>query len=89
MILKRGRKRILRNYNCHYYHFNISLHFIYYLFVYLFEKRRYGENRPPEKPQRGYFHFVWDALQDKTLIILAVCAAVSIVLGVTVEEDKR
>lgn len=52
------------------------------------QKSSYGENRPPEKPSRGFFSFVWDAVQDKTLIILAVCAGISIGLGVTVEKDK-
>jgi hypothetical protein len=28
-------------------------------------------------------------MQDKTLIILAVCAVISIALGLTVEKDKR
>ena len=52
-------------------------------------KKTYGENRPPKKKQKGFLYFVWDAVQDKTLIILAVCAGISIGLGVTVEENKR
>ena len=52
-------------------------------------KKTYGENRSPKKPQKGFLHFVWDAIQDKTLIILAICAGISIGLGLTVEEDKR
>jgi magnesium-transporting ATPase (P-type) len=53
------------------------------------KKKTYGENRPPKRPQKGFLHFVWDAVQDKTLIILAICAAISIGLGVTVEKEKR
>ncbi|GJN28368.1 hypothetical protein PR202_gb16479 [Eleusine coracana subsp. coracana] len=34
----------------------------------------YGENRYTEKPARSFWSFVWDALQDMTLIILMVPA---------------
>ncbi|GFY98200.1 autoinhibited Ca(2+)-ATPase, isoform 4 [Actinidia rufa] len=39
----------------------------------------YGSNKYTEKPSRSFWMFVWDALHDITLIILIVCAAVSIV----------
>ncbi|KAF9592479.1 hypothetical protein IFM89_015050 [Coptis chinensis] len=45
----------------------------------------YGLNRYVEKPSRGFFMFVWDALQDLTLMILIVCAAVSIGVGLATE----
>ncbi|XP_010523745.1 PREDICTED: putative calcium-transporting ATPase 11, plasma membrane-type [Tarenaya hassleriana] len=45
----------------------------------------YGENRFAEKPARSFLMFVWEALQDITLIILMVCAAVSIGVGVATE----
>jgi Ca2+-transporting ATPase len=50
-------------------------------------KRRqiYGFNRFAEKPSRPFWVYVWDALQDLTLIILMVCAAVSVGVGIATE----
>ncbi|CAN7138136.1 unnamed protein product [Brassica rapa subsp. narinosa] len=45
----------------------------------------FGENRYAEKPPRSFLMFVWEALQDITLIILMVCAVVSIGVGVATE----
>ncbi|KAJ1430018.1 P-type ATPase [Sesbania bispinosa] len=45
----------------------------------------YGVNRYTEKPPRSFLMFVWDALQDLTLIILMVCAVVSIGVGMATE----
>ncbi|KAG2324882.1 hypothetical protein Bca4012_039376 [Brassica carinata] len=45
----------------------------------------YGANRYAEKPARSFLTFVWEALQDVTLIILMVCAVVSIGVGVATE----
>ncbi|KAK7285638.1 hypothetical protein RJT34_20415 [Clitoria ternatea] len=45
----------------------------------------YGVNRYTEKPSRKFLMFVWDALQDLTLIILMVCAVVSIGIGIPTE----
>ncbi|CAO2145518.1 unnamed protein product [Urochloa humidicola] len=45
----------------------------------------YGVNRYAEKPSRGFWMFVWDALQDMTLIILMVCALISAVVGLASE----
>ncbi|KAJ8755563.1 hypothetical protein K2173_022142 [Erythroxylum novogranatense] len=45
----------------------------------------YGYNRFPEKPPRTFFKFVLEALQDLTLIILMICAAVSIGVGIATE----
>ncbi|KAL5810528.1 hypothetical protein ACOSQ4_027096 [Xanthoceras sorbifolium] len=45
----------------------------------------YGINRYTEKPPRTFLMFVWDALQDLTLIILMVCAVVSIGVGLATE----
>ena len=41
-------------------------------------KKIYGLNKYSEKPLTGFWTFVWEALQDLTLIILMVCAVVSI-----------
>uniref|UniRef100_A0A0D9XNX4 Calcium-transporting ATPase n=1 Tax=Leersia perrieri TaxID=77586 RepID=A0A0D9XNX4_9ORYZ len=45
----------------------------------------YGVNRYEEKPSRSFWMFVWDALQDMTLIILIVCALLSIAVGLATE----
>lgn len=45
----------------------------------------YGINRYAEKPSRSFWSFVWDALQDTTLIILMVCALLSVVVGLASE----
>ncbi|XVE90799.1 hypothetical protein DITRI_Ditri20bG0105600 [Diplodiscus trichospermus] len=45
----------------------------------------YGYNRFAEKPARSFWMFVWEALHDLTLIILMVCAAVSIGVGIATE----
>ncbi|MCL7043564.1 hypothetical protein MKW94_012400 [Papaver nudicaule] len=45
----------------------------------------YGSNQFTEKPSRSFLAFVWDALQDLTLIILIVCAVVSIGVGLATE----
>lgn len=45
----------------------------------------YGLNQHAEKPSRSFWMFVWEALHDLTLIILMVCAAVSIGVGIATE----
>ncbi|XP_072955886.1 calcium-transporting ATPase 10, plasma membrane-type-like [Typha angustifolia] len=45
----------------------------------------YGLNRFTETKMRSFWEFVWDALQDTTLIILAVCAFVSLIVGIVME----
>ncbi|CAI0439670.1 unnamed protein product [Linum tenue] len=45
----------------------------------------YGSNCYTEKPPKSFFMFVWEALQDLTLIILIVCAVVSIGVGLATE----
>ncbi|OMP06013.1 Cation-transporting P-type ATPase [Corchorus capsularis] len=47
--------------------------------------RIYGFNRFTEKPPRSFWMFVWDALQDLTLIILMACAVLSIGVGLGTE----
>ncbi|GFY96193.1 autoinhibited Ca2+-ATPase 11 [Actinidia rufa] len=48
-------------------------------------QNNYGSNKYTEKPSRSFWMFVWDALQDITLIILMVCAVVSIGVGLATE----
>nr|KYP67978.1 Putative calcium-transporting ATPase 11, plasma membrane-type [Cajanus cajan] len=45
----------------------------------------FGFNRHAEKPSRSFWMFVWDAMQDLTLIILMVCAFVSVGVGILTE----
>lgn len=45
----------------------------------------FGENKYEEKPPKSFWSFVWDALQDLTLIVLMVCAVVSIGVGIASE----
>lgn len=52
-------------------------------------KEIYGINRFTESPARGFWIFVWEALQDTTLMILAVCALVSLLVGIVVEGWPR
>jgi P-type Ca2+ transporter type 2C len=45
----------------------------------------YGLNKFTESEVRSFWVFVWEALQDTTLIILAVCAFISLVVGIAME----
>ncbi|KAL2895037.1 Calcium-transporting ATPase 2 plasma membrane-type [Bienertia sinuspersici] len=45
----------------------------------------YGVNRFIESPPKGFLIFVWEALQDMTLMILGVCAVVSLFVGILME----
>ncbi|KAL0431497.1 UNVERIFIED_CONTAM: Calcium-transporting ATPase 2, plasma membrane-type [Sesamum radiatum] len=45
----------------------------------------YGINKFQESKARSFWVFVWEALQDMTLMILAVCALVSLVVGIATE----
>ncbi|EGC29255.1 P-type ATPase [Dictyostelium purpureum] len=49
---------------------------------------RFGVNKMNEIAQKSLFFFIWQAIHDKTLIILIISAVVSIVLGLTVEDRK-
>ena len=49
----------------------------------------FGVNIIPDTPPKSFFALCLDALQDKTLIILICAAVISIILGVTVEENKK
>ncbi|KAL6214644.1 hypothetical protein ACLB2K_014076 [Fragaria x ananassa] len=47
-------------------------------------KRRelFGSNTYPKPPSKGLFYFVADALKDMTILILCVCAALSLAFGI-------
>lgn len=46
----------------------------------------FGINKFTESELCGFWVFVWEALQDMTLMILAVCAFVSLIVGVATER---
>ncbi|KAL2483055.1 Calcium-transporting ATPase 4 [Forsythia ovata] len=48
-------------------------------------KNVFGSNLYAEKPSKSFWMFVWEALHDLTLIILIVCAVVSIGVGLATE----
>ncbi|XVF59278.1 hypothetical protein PTKIN_Ptkin07bG0262600 [Pterospermum kingtungense] len=45
----------------------------------------YGINKFAEAEAKGFWLFVWEALHDMTLMILGVCAFVSLVVGIAME----
>ncbi|KAA8522598.1 hypothetical protein F0562_013041 [Nyssa sinensis] len=45
----------------------------------------YGINKFTEAEPRSFWVFVWEALQDMTLMILGVCAFVSLIVGIATE----
>ncbi|GFP84283.1 putative calcium-transporting ATPase 11 plasma membrane-type [Phtheirospermum japonicum] len=45
----------------------------------------YGQNKFVEKPPRPFWMFMWDAMQDLTLIMLMVCAVISVGVGIATE----
>ena len=49
----------------------------------------FGTNVIPATPPKSFIALCFDAIQDKTLIILMIAAVISIILGVTVEHDKQ
>ncbi|KAI3382101.1 hypothetical protein SNEBB_009653 [Seison nebaliae] len=48
----------------------------------------YGRNEIPPKPPKTFFELVWEAIQDVTLIILIICAIISLGLSFYHEPDK-
>ncbi|XP_044498781.1 calcium-transporting ATPase 2, plasma membrane-type-like [Mangifera indica] len=53
----------------------------------LFNRRKeiYGINKFAESEPRGFWVFVWEALHDMTLMILGLCAFVSLIVGLAME----
>ncbi|KAJ6841924.1 calcium-transporting ATPase 1, plasma membrane-type-like [Iris pallida] len=45
----------------------------------------YGLNKFTESKSRSFLVFVWEALQDMTLMILGLCAFVSLIVGIATE----
>ncbi|EPS64491.1 hypothetical protein M569_10290, partial [Genlisea aurea] len=51
----------------------------------ILRRQTYGVNKFTESPTKGFWLLVWEAMQDTTLMILAVCALVSLVVGIATE----
>ncbi|KAI8916331.1 hypothetical protein EDD86DRAFT_185335 [Gorgonomyces haynaldii] len=45
-------------------------------------REKYGPNKFPEPTQKSLLQFVWEALQDKTLLVLMAAAAVELAVGI-------
>ncbi|GAB4843311.1 Putative calcium-transporting ATPase 13, plasma membrane-type [Ancistrocladus abbreviatus] len=48
-------------------------------------QQAFGSNTYMKPPSKGFFHFVWEAFKDPTILILLFCAALS--LGFGIKED--
>ncbi|XP_073279992.1 calcium-transporting ATPase 2, plasma membrane-type-like [Primulina huaijiensis] len=48
-------------------------------------EQSYGINKFQESEIRSFWVFVWEALQDMTLMILGVCAFISLIVGIATE----
>ncbi|KAD6795825.1 hypothetical protein R6Q59_020251 [Mikania micrantha] len=48
-------------------------------------QKLFGTNEFTEREQRSFWVFVFEALQDMTLMVLAVCAFVSLIVGIATE----
>ncbi|PIN12745.1 Calcium transporting ATPase [Handroanthus impetiginosus] len=44
-------------------------------------KEAFGTNTYQKQPTKSFFHFVWEAFKDPTILILLVCAALSLGFG--------
>jgi Ca2+-transporting ATPase len=52
-------------------------------------REAFGENKYTEMPPKGFWVFVWEACHDLTLIILAICAVVSLAIGIVTNGWKE
>ena len=51
-------------------------------------RAEFGGNVFEVEPPPTFLQLCWDAVQDPTLVILIICALISVVLGVLFEEEK-
>ncbi|XP_059645260.1 putative calcium-transporting ATPase 13, plasma membrane-type [Cornus florida] len=49
----------------------------------------FGTNTYHKPPTKGFFHFLWEALKDPTILILLVCAALSLAFGIKEHGPKE
>lgn len=52
-------------------------------------RRTFGSNTYTKPPTKGFLHYVWEAFQDLTIVILIVCAALSLGFGMKVHGAKE
>jgi P-type Ca2+ transporter type 2C len=52
-------------------------------------RAQYGENRLPAAESTPFWRLVWEALQDRTLIILIIAAVISIAIGIYDEVHNQ
>ncbi|KAL2229977.1 UNVERIFIED_CONTAM: Calcium-transporting ATPase 12, plasma membrane-type [Sesamum indicum] len=52
-------------------------------------KETFGSNTVVKPPTKSFFHFVWEASQDVITLILLVCAALSLGLGIKADGPKE
>jgi calcium-translocating P-type ATPase len=52
-------------------------------------REKYGSNEFPEYPLKSYWEFLWDAMQDTTLLVLLAAAAVSLIIGIIEEGTEE
>ncbi|POO02078.1 P-type ATPase [Trema orientale] len=52
-------------------------------------RKAFGPNTYEKPPTKNFFHFVWEAFKDLTVIILLVCAALSLGFGMKVNGAKE
>ncbi|CAI9118360.1 OLC1v1019919C1 [Oldenlandia corymbosa var. corymbosa] len=49
----------------------------------------FGSNTYVKPAPKGFFHFVWEAFQDLTIVILMICAGLSLGFGIKVHGPKE
>lgn len=52
-------------------------------------RRAFGSNTYTKPPTKGFLHYVWEAFQDLTIVILIVCAALSLGFGMKAHGAKE
>ncbi|CAG8670081.1 16295_t:CDS:10 [Acaulospora morrowiae] len=52
-------------------------------------QKYFGKNVLPTTPQRSLLSLIWEAYQDKTLILLSIAAIVSLIVGVSEDYSSR
>jgi len=52
-------------------------------------RAQFGRNEIPPKPPKAFWMLMWEAVQDTTLIILIICAIISLVLSVVFHSEDK
>ncbi|XP_059632455.1 putative calcium-transporting ATPase 13, plasma membrane-type [Cornus florida] len=51
--------------------------------------KAFGTNTYHKPPTKGFFHFLWEAMKDPTMLILFVCALLSLAFGIKDHGPKE